>query len=317
MNLNLAAARLKMPLLLTAFAVFSMPSWAEDTAVKPINVQVSLASSAITQGEPIVLGYKITNTTSQSIETYMGRDEKGWLTFRLTDATGKPVAALTDARRDGRRDGIYVVGPRLEAKSETQGSVIVSQYFLAPHTGTYRLSVSVHLPYAMEAQSAGIIAERFEQTFGTAVAQESVLTFTVTPPDPIRLRTVAASLTASLPEKTIAEKQAAIEALFSMPEADALPVWKALAHDPKLDSFTLNAISKQLARLNTMQSAELLIDMIENPAQPPAVRRETQIGIGLTEMYVRNADGPLKRRVGKFFTSRGLALPNDNLPFGN
>lgn len=319
MNLNLAVIRLKMPLLLAALAVFAAPVRAEDVAAGPINVQASLASSTITQGEPIMLNFKIINASNQKISTDMGVDEKDWLEVSMADNKGKAVLPLADPDLPQSLSGIKAIGgDRLYPKQESRHEVVVSQRFQILKAGTYRLSVRVRLPYGLGSQADDLNPLRLEQTFGTVFTKEYSFPVVVLPRDSERLRAVAKALQESMSGKDLVEQKAVIDALFSMPEAEALPSWQALVRDPRLDSFSLKTVASQLSRLNSAQAINLLAEMTWNPAQSPAVRRDAQIGLSLTNMRKRrNLDPALKRQIEKHFEDHGIRLSDQpDLPEG-
>lgn len=287
----------------------SLPATAGNAANNSPVVQVSLDSDTIVLGEPVTLTYKIVNNTGTTVDTFMGRDKREWLAL---DLTGTPRKTMPErVKQDNSvHGGLYGSGVSVSPNSTVSGKAIVNQQFRISQPGTYQLAVHVRLPYNVGQPPTGI-----QRITGTADDYENVYTneylfsLVVMPPDAARLRATAQGLQESIAEKGIAERIAVIESLFSMPEAEALPSWQALARDPKLDSLSLRTVAKQLARLNTMRSVELLADMIENPAQSPAVQRDAQIGLEFMGASAQGSDSPLKRRAGKFFTDHGMAPP--------
>jgi hypothetical protein len=85
---------------------------------------------------------------------------------------------------------------------------------------------------------------------------------TVSQANPSRLREMAEDLAQKLLRgSSILESRQAMDALLSMPESVALPVWRELAAHPDLFISETGPFEDRLARLNTRAADDLLADM--------------------------------------------------------
>ena len=90
---------------------------------------------------------------------------------------------------------------------------------------------------------------------------EQTFNLTVTKPDNARLQQIAETYRQRVLEKKgVVFQWNAIYALFSMPEAVALPVWKSFVAE-----YPDSKVIGELARLSTPATAELLADIATNP----------------------------------------------------
>lgn len=238
---------------------------------EPIRVEMSLASVQIMLGEPLILHYKMINTTSVEVDTYTGRDWKEWLRLALRDEAGQVVPPVPDPRIE--QGGVFSDGISLAPGRRYEGFVTLTQRLAIACAGRHQLSVSVHLPYAM-GQHQGIRVNQYEEMFGTALDREFLFSFTVMEADPERLRAMAERLRDAVAYQGSPEwvgwgmSNEALEALFSMPEEYALPSWQAVVADRRL-LLDRQTIASELERIGSLAAARLLADMYWNP--PPEV----------------------------------------------
>lgn len=236
-------------------------------ATEPIGVELSLSSKTVMLGEPLVLHYSVTSAWPEVVDTYMGMDLEGWLTFRLVNAAGQVVPSLADPRVSNP-GGIHSDGARISPQSFFRGHVVLSQRFAMTQVGEYQLSVQVYLPYAPDEREGFIWPEQFEETYGTVFRAEHSFSFSVTDADPKRLREIAEVLADRFIERLPYSEFVQVESLFSMPEEYALQSWKAVAHTPNLPAIFRQDVAKELTRLNSITAADILADMTWRSAQP-------------------------------------------------
>ena len=228
----------------------------QDGQALPLHLKVHLVSSSVMLGEPIVLRYRLGNTSEQVIAVHMGRDQKDWLTMSLEGPSITAAAPWLDLRL--RQGGIYSTGVRISPGSSATGCVVVSQRFLVSQAGDYQLSLDVSAPYELESQrSRKPPAER------TMLAESYAFPLTVTAAEPTRLRAIAEALWEAAVQGGSRERMMSLEALFSMPEEYALGSWRATASDPRLLHSRV-FIADQLERLGTIAAADLLAEMVLN-----------------------------------------------------
>lgn len=288
----------------------------------PIRVEVSLANSTLSQGEPIVLRYKFVGTEAEEVHLYMGRDKKEWLSLTLADAQGDNAPAIPDLRI--RQGGIRPSGTLgASATSHAVEYVIATRMVCPLHPGDYRLSALARLPYAMKSQRAGVMPNLWEQTYGTVLTREDIFALTITPLDPDRLRAVAQQLAATAAQDSDRVRgTVALQALFSMPGKYVFSVWQEVtrSEDPNLlDRW--GVISDELARVQSVETANILSEMVWNP--PSAVREGLKIVSGLDGLNVMamnnvamkfnnmyfTADPALKQHIAEMYLARGGTAP--------
>jgi hypothetical protein len=63
--------------------------------ISPLDVEMTLATSSITSpGEPLVVHYKITNTSDEEVQTYMGSDYNEWLSHEIFSRLGQVTVSI-------------------------------------------------------------------------------------------------------------------------------------------------------------------------------------------------------------------------------
>jgi hypothetical protein len=253
-----ATLRKQVPRLLAAFvaAVAVRPAFAQD----PPRVDMSLASGqTISLGEPIVLDYTITNRSTGETGVYLGHEQRSWLTIYLLDDAGRQVGSVTDTVSP-RPEGLRFPGARVQRGRSYRGRLVVGQWLAVPRAGRYTLRVQVRLPYAIAQTGPAFVGERLKYS-STVVTTGYDFPFTVTPSDPDRLRSLAGSLRQAAIQPG-ANNVAAINSLFSLPEAYALPSWQALIRDPRSRTFRYT-IGRQLERVSPEAAATLRPDVLQ------------------------------------------------------
>lgn len=289
-----------------------------DEEILPFHLEVHLVSSSVILGEPIVLRYRLTNTSEQGITVHMGRDQKDWMTMRLEGPSKTTVPPRLDPRL--RRGGIYSTGIRLSAESSAAGYIIVSQRFLVSQAGDYNLSLDVLAPYEAYFQD-GKAPPRSEEQPATknVLAESHAFSLTVTAAQPTRLGAIAEALWESAAQGSNAKRTMLLEALFSMPEEYASESWRAAATDPRLLHSRL-FIADQLERLSTIAAADILAEMVLNTpegvvSQPASDGAKSPITFSFSvhrqfhNLYF-HADPSLKAHLTKMYNDRGLAVPD-------
>lgn len=286
--------------------------------VPPLHLEVHLVSDLVILGEPVVLRYKLTNTSKQEITVHLGRDKNDWVNMSLERSSETLVPPRPDPRL--RQGGIYTTGVRVSARSSSAGYVVVSQRFLVSETGTYSLSIDVRAPYDAYSQvlrphssSEGRPAEK------AALAGIYIFPLTVIEAQPGRLKSIAEELWTAAAQAGSSKRMMSLEALFSMPEEYASDIWRAAACDPRLlyDRFF---IADLLERLSTIVAADILWEMVSNtPAniagQPAPDDAKSPITFSFSvhrqfhNLYF-HADPSLKAHLTKVYNDRGLAVPD-------
>lgn len=278
------------------------PRPAFANAPQPGVLQASLANSTISLGEPLMLKYQITNLEDRRVDVYMGRDKRDWLSMSLVDASGHLVQAIPDAVPV--KGGLHTDGIVVDASGYDGDYVVISQKFQIPHPGQYRLTLASHLTYTWD--------DAHEEK--STDDQQFSLPVTVTARDPKRLRTIAEGLRHSvLQDKDVARHQLATQALFSMRDAECLPVWRELATDPSLDPWRALDVVRQLADNGSVKASDILAEM-----QMIAPERWSQTGsspLDALERMQRNAAPDVKQHIAQVLADAGVSL--NHAPLGS
>lgn len=286
--------------------------------IPPLHLEVHLVNDLAILGEPIVLRYKLTNTSEQEITVHMGRNKDDWITMRLESSSGTLVPPRLDPRL--RQGGIYTTGVRISARSSSAGYVVISQRFLVSETGTHNLLLDVRAPYDAYSQ-----AMRTNSSSGGEPAEKSTLTgiytfpLTVIEAQPGRLKIIAEELWEAAAQAGSRERMMSLEALFAMPEGYVSDIWRAAASDPRL-LYDRSFIADLLERLSTIAAADILWEMVLNtPAdiagQPASDGTKSPITLSFSvhqqfhNLYF-HADPHLKAHLAKIYIERGLAVPD-------
>jgi len=209
------------------------------------------------------------------------------------------------------------------ATSHATEYVVATRLVRPMHPGDYQLSASARMPYAMKSQSEGVWPYLWEQTYGTVLTREDTFALTFTALDPNRLRTVAERLAATAAQDDDRVRgTVALQSLFSMPGEYVFPVWQEVTRSENpnlLDRW--GVISDELARVQSIETANILSEMVWNP--PLAVRERLKIVLGpfgLNVMAMNNvamkfnnmyftADPTLKQHITGMYLARGSTAP--------
>lgn len=249
----------------------STPVVAGGSVQEPLRVEMSLASSSVAAGEPIVLNYRIANSSDQESAVYLGQvwqKGEGWLTVSLIDGRGRSVANAPDMRPRVRNPkttapSIALLSPH----SAHEGQLIVNSRFDNINPGSYRLMIRAHLPFALSPAGSDVPLQGLsrEDLSVPALKKEFTLPLMVKRADSQRLLATAQTLGSSLLDPTYpGDKSPLIQALFSMPPRYAMPVWRAVIDNPGgvVGPVAYGALIGQLDRMNSAVAADLLAYMV-------------------------------------------------------
>lgn len=286
----------------SALALVALPAYADDSTAEPFSVQATLVTPAqITLGEPILVRYKIANGSQQRVAVRLGIYGTDWYTLTMCDAHGAAVPAIPDPRPK-HPQGSHPSQNGFFHKGETSTDYIpVTKRLSIQRPGQYILTIHVSLPYAMDASSAGGDPEALVAASGLTQTQDITFPILVTNADPIRLRATAEALRqATLTEQNGLLARAEVEALFSMPEAQAASSWRSLALKP---STSTGSVASELAELRSAMGVDILAEMLDNPAL-----QYSSISDSINRLY--NAGTPALREHIKAVAKRhGFEMP--------
>lgn len=277
----------------------------------PMAVEVNLATPAtISLGEPIMLHYKISNLSpDEKLVVLIGIYNTRWYTLGLKDQAGNQVRLIPDTRplnpRGFHSGDVSIYATSGQGDSWRDRYIVATRSFSVPHPGKYVLTMNVQAPYALVApaledpvQMKSLIASA-----GTVLTQDFSFPLTVTAADPLVLQAKAKALKEAISKElnsTLLLPE--MDELFSMPEAQAGPVWEDMAiHAKPMDS---GLIANKLAGLHSNKGADILFKMMDNPAT-----NNDFVSTRLSEIY-NAGDAALREHIKSSAVQRGTQLPD-------
>jgi hypothetical protein len=299
---SLSTSLLGIAMLLGILAVIILPADAQTSGKSPLQVQASLVTAGtFSLGEPIVLKYTIRNTSSEEAHTYMGVDQSGWITNTVTDAQ-RHTSLIQEERFRHQKGGSHINGVSLSPMSSATGYMVVNSSTAIRVAGKYTFAVHMRLPYALGAQAEEVTPDKYEAS-GNVTISDFIFLIGVTPRDPQRLKQAAQTLREAVEDAKMRDwSAAAVEALFSMPEADVLSIWQALVSDPGTPRYALGFAADQLARLHTVAASDLVAQMRWEPAQVVKAG-EPPIGATALEDMARLGDAKVKKHIADLYAA--------------
>ena len=307
MNRSYLLAFVKLVVLI--FCVTASSAALSDTGVGAMECSLALVTdSRIVQGQPIILHYRLTNPSSnQGLGVHVGINKTEWYSLGLTDGAGRSASLIPDNRPRkpaGAHRGTF---ERLLPLASSSGYIVVSQFLAVQHPGRFVLKVHVATPYAAEdadmEDTAHIMADIKKGRM--VFTKNFAFPLTILPTNVLALQETANTLRQDFLKKSNADlHDADLEALFSMPEAIAAPVWAALADEAGGSDAII--IARRLSELRSIQASDVLIGMLENPA----LNRYSKTYItGCINNTYNNADRSLRDHIRAVAADRGITMP--------
>jgi len=286
-------------------ASFCQPASASGDHLGALDAKVSvLTKSAFVQGEPIILHYLISNTSDQKL----GLDWEGkeGYSLTLTDQTG--AMNVIQQKHPTKRGAYAELDPFMCSGGKYETYFAVPQRDINLHPGRYTLIVHVRLPYAMAESNEEnpLVIKKQIKGSGNVFSRVFRFPLIVTAPNDGVLRARAASLLKSISTLPYGPEYIAnMDALFSMPEVQAVAIWRELATHPN----TMNAslIADRLGDVSSVKASDLLLKMLDNPALPPAA--SMLVSRKLAEVYNSGSAG-VRSHLKNTMASRGSYLPD-------
>lgn len=165
----------------------------------------------------------------------------------------------------------------------------------------------VHISYAIvePEEENPVRLKGLLQDSGTNLTQDYTFPLIITASNTDRLRSTAEALCQSIiQEKYGPRHKALMEALFSMPEAQAAASWEALASKPSMDA---DLIAHHLEHVHSPKAADILARMLRDPTLSPD--NLTAVGRRLNEMY-NTGNAKLREHIKQIAASYRITLPN-------
>ncbi len=296
----------------TALIALAGVSAQAQTPGADLNAAISLASSStITQGEPVILRYSIKNEFQATRFIGMREDCSNWLSLSLVDASGHAVAgrSVPTARQQdsgnsfGSLTSNFSTPGLINAHSTLEGYVVASQWFPTQAAGRYTLVAHVHLFYRVVAASA--------PADGEVSAQDISFPLTIAKADTARLRSTGQNLEKTIlrlsPAEPVAKRNILINALFSMPSAQAAPSWQALLSDPSSSFWVLSEAVEDLVWLKPADAPDILMGMLLKPGPTQDKHITSAVINGMARVY-RGSNPLLRQHIRALYASHGEPL---------
>ena len=277
-----------------------------------LKTDISLVTAGtITQGEPVVLKYDVKNVSGSVRYIGATEDNSDWLSLSLVDAAGHAVAghSVPTARQKDSKNNLasltsaFSTPGLINARSTLGGYVVTSQWFPTLGAGKYTLVAHVHLFYRVIPASAPIDVEVDEQDISFPL--------TVTKADATRLQSAAQSLEKTILQSgstaSVAKRNMLIEALFSMPSAQAGPSWQALLSDPSSSFWVLSEAVEDLVWLKPAAAPDILMGMLLKPSPAQDKYIKSAVINGMARTY-RGGDSVLRQHIKALYASHGEPL---------
>ncbi len=287
-----------------ALGAMSIQTGNATPSVPPIQAVVTVEGNTnLSVGQPLSLLYTITNVSSdQNIGIGLGTDKAQWCQLSLTDANGQTDQTIPN---DGSLEprGLHFTGTYLlQPDASEQDHLVVTRYLQITHPGKYTLTVQVRLPYTLEEPSSSVsLADRVKSS-NTFLTKRFVFPLTVVAANTTDLVAKAAALSRmARAEKNGSKLKFLLDQLFSMPPKQAAPAWKELALGASPGDTDL--IVRKLADLRSSEAADILFQMIGNPAAS-----SNFVSDKLAEVY--NSGTPaLRAHIQTLAGKHGIQLP--------
>ena len=287
---------------LPALALFALPALADNSAAEPFGVQASLVTPGrITLGEPILVRYTITNVSACKAVTHLGIYGTDWFTLTMRDANGVAVPVIPDSRPAHPQGAYSSKSGFFRAGSSDTGYIPITKGLAIQHPGQYTLIIHARLPYVMDDALTEGASEALATDSGFAQTQDITFPILVQPADLNRLQATAEALRKASTDRMNGQLALAyMDALFSMPEAQAAASWRSLALKPSIDT---GVVANELAELRSATGVDILNEMMDVPGL-----HCTPISDRINKLY--NAGTPaLRGHIKSIARKRGFEIP--------
>ena len=287
-------------------ASFCQPASANGDHLSALSSKVSLLTkSTLVQGEPIILQYSVFNISDRKIVLDWAGAE-GY-SLALMDQVGNTVAI---EQKQPPKEGYYLtLDPVMRSGGKYETCIAVPQHNVRLRPGRYTLMVRVRLPYTTtDSNEENPLKIESEITAsGNIYSRVFRIPLTVTAPNDGALRATAASLLKTLSAKPYGPEYIAdVDALFSMPEAQAAPSWQRLLAHPG-SSMNIALIIDKLGDVKSVKSADMLLKMLDSPTL--SSDNSMFVSRKLEETY-NSGDFKVRSHLKNTMAQRGITLPD-------
>jgi hypothetical protein len=296
-----------LPVVAVAVAGMVVSAHADPQLNGPCSVEVSVKNNTVSQGEPIIVQYKITNTSTTEIypDHMDGRHQwfneipDRWYHFEVKNCSTNVVTPLPDLASAYK--GVPSEIPHLPGipkNSSYDGDIVASQPDNPLQPGNYILSAQAELPC-----TSG--PDRLLNSW--PVGGKVLFPITITLPDSTRLLSKARIWRTYVMANTDPVKQvSALRSLFALPEQSALPEWQDLVSDETLPDNVRTIMAEEIARVNSPAAADLLAQLCWEATEQK--HKGPPVLLYLSAMW-QQGDINMKRHIEGLAASHGERMP--------
>jgi hypothetical protein len=263
---------------------------ARGALAQPLEIKISGPASAF-QGEPLILNWTLTNTTSERVAIKLDASYNLPLNIQLKHPQTVAVRLTRlGAPRYQRRFGYLILGKG----SSLSGRQTLIMPFPVVQPGNHDLVVHGDFQY----QPLPVISEVGEFCFSSAT--ESRLPLRVDPSDDGLLRRLAdkVALKAEQSPQGV-ETEHELDYLFAFPE-EVAPVWQDLLHSSRLSGeFWLYALDRLSQRATPLATA-VITSVWDDTSVPEGIRQMAKASLQV--MWTRS-DPSLKQKIETIYTA--------------
>ena len=245
-----------------SFLMLSVSGSVVFSQTQRLDLRFLLEKQPVMIGEPIILNFKLRNQCAVAVNADMEGRKTAWLRITILDEKDAALPEITNRfpkTSDGTHYEWYIES--VAPGDSVAGQVIVSRLIAVTKPGRYRMRIQATVPYYAGGRELIPSIELGKAKPLGVFEDEQTFSLTVTKPDDAPLRRIAEIYRRKILDgSNVTNRWNAIKALFSMPEAVALPAWKSL-----LTEWPDNTTIEELTRLGTPAATELLAEIAANP----------------------------------------------------
>lgn len=235
-------------LTILAVAVCGLPSHAQQQLHPELQASYQLLSTDLTAGEPVFVGFKLENNTSERVTLDLGLNGYGDFRLRIVRPDGQVRSAPNPTWTMGTSGKVS-----LEPFASYNGLLLISRWFDFNAAGIYELDIT---PPGPATTASGAELPRLAQGH---------LLIDVGPRNPKRLEEICAALEKKILDATTAASAMELaEVLNHIVDPIAVPHLARLLDAKKM--MEVDAV-KGLARIADSTAVDVLIAHLNNPSQ--------------------------------------------------
>ncbi len=225
------------------------------TLSQPLTMKMSLKSSQIVAGEPLILTLVAENTSSRTLIVNPDLKPSQWLNVTITDTSGYRLRSLVDNREVPYGDSGITPIRFLTSNSRINREIVLGQWWSFRRPGRYKISIKADV---------SVFSGTKDQTVGSLPLKVEY-SLTVLPFSSRKLSEKVKTFLVHILKSEGDEENVAIQALFSISESVAGESWNNLIETTS--AYTHPEIWNQLSRLGTPTAYRLMQTITQRKEQ--------------------------------------------------